>query len=449
MTIQELNDKQNGLQVKLDALFALPSPTADQADEAAKFASEIESVKTEIKSLQNFEELKKKNAAAGAPAPAPQALPSPAKETKAAPYATGGSKILAKNLPSDEVAYKFGLFGMAASGSEKAKTKLSDLNISTKAYNVEYDNALGGALVPTELSSYIIHLIEQYGVFEQYTRVEPMGSDTRDVVRITDNATAYWGSEASSLSGLDSGSLTDRITLVAKKIHSLASFTNELEDDAIVRIGDILAGDMARAAAKKIDEAGFVGDGTSAYDGIVGVTTKLKSLSGTIGNIAGLKVGSGNAYSELTMPDFVGVKGLLPNLGYTANTRWFMSRQFWAAAPERLIMAASGITPMDFVNGIGNAKLLGIPVVFTDAMPKVEANSQVCALLGDLSLASTMGRRSQIAVKRDDSAGFLSDTVYLKTTQRVDIVTHDVGNASATASARKAGPIVGLITAAS
>lgn len=448
MTIQQMHDKQRDLESQLNSLFALPSPTAVQADQAAQLAGEIETVKTEIKSLQNFEELKKKSVQAAPPLDV-QTLPTPAPEVKAMPYATGGSKVIAKNLPSDEIAYKFGLFGMAVSGSDKAKTKLNDLNINTKAFNVEYDNALGGALVPNELSSYVIHLIEQYGVYEQYTRVEPMGSDTRDVIRITDNATAYWGSEASSLSGLDSGSLTNRIKLIAKKIHSLASFTNELEDDAIIRIGDILAGDMARAAAKKIDEAGFVGDGTSSYDGIVGVTTKLKSLSNTIANIAGLKVGSGNAYSELTMPDFVAAKGLLPNLGYTANTRWFMSRQFWAAAPERLIMAASGVTPMDFVNGIGNAKLLGIPVVFTDAMPKVEANSQVCALLGDLSLASTMGRRSQIAVKRDDSAGFLSDTVYVKTTQRVDIVVHDVGNASATASARKAGPVVGLITAAS
>jgi hypothetical protein len=37
----------------------------------------------------------------------------------------------------------------------------------------------------------------------------------------------------------------------------------------------------------------------------------------------------------------------------------------------------------------------------------------------------------------------------LRGTQRYDINVHDVGNASATASLRQPGPIVGLITAAS
>jgi hypothetical protein len=52
-------------------------------------------------------------------------------------------------------------------------------------------------------------------------------------------------------------------------------------------------------------------------------------------------------------------------------------------------------------------------------------------------------------VKQDTSKGFTTDTIYVKANEYVDIVVHDVGNYSATAADRVAGPIVGLITAGS
>lgn len=128
-----------------------------------------------------------------------------------------------------------------------------------------------------------------------------------------------------------------------------------------------------------------------------------------------------------------------------------MHKDVWAETVERIILstAVGGLTAADIVAGVGQEKLLGYPVKLVEVMPKVEANSQVCVLFGDLSLGSMLGRRSQIVMTRDTSKGFDTDTVYMKTTQRVDVVVHDVGNASGTAALRVPGPIVGLITAAS
>ena len=97
---------------------------------------------------------------------------------------------------------------------------------------------------------------------------------------------------------------------------------------------------------------------------------------------------------------------------------------------------------------------MGYPVEFVQIMPKVVANSQVCCLLGDMSLAVDFGDRRQttIAFSRDASVDsvsmFETNQIAVKATSRFDIVAHDVGNQSATAALRVAGPVVGLMTAA-
>jgi hypothetical protein len=58
----------------------------------------------------------------------------------------------------------------------------------------------------------------------------------------------------------------------------------------VINMGDDLAGEIAYAFALKEDQCGFIGDGTSTYGGMQGVCTKIKGLSGTIANIAGLVV---------------------------------------------------------------------------------------------------------------------------------------------------------------
>jgi HK97 family phage major capsid protein len=82
-------------------------------------------------------------------------------------------------------------------------------------------------------------------------------------------------------------------------------------------------------------------------------------------------------------------------------------------------------------------------------MPKSPAVSQVCALLGDLSLAASFGSRRDTNIAVSEHSRFANDEIEIKGTERFDINVHDVGNASATAGSRVEGPIVGLITAAS
>ncbi|TXH18421.1 MAG: phage major capsid protein [Hyphomicrobiaceae bacterium] len=328
----------------------------------------------------------------------------------------------------------------------EAEKYCKEFGLEIKAHS-ESNNALGGFLVPAEFGNEIVDLREMYGVFRKYAKIIPMGSDTKSWPRRTGGLTVYNPAEATAITESTKG--WDSISLTARKFACLALYSSELDEDSMINIGDDLAGEIAYAFANKEDECGFNGDGTSTYFGITGARTAFTNLSGTIANIAGLVVGSGNAYSELTLPDFNKVVGQLPAYADTPRAAWFVHKTFYHTVMEKLALASGGVPAAEVVNGLRQFRFLGYPVVISQVMPKTEANSQVCALLGDLSLAAAFGDRRQLALAYSADIKFVEDQLAIRGTQRVDINVHDVGNASATATSRVAGPLVGLITAAS
>jgi HK97 family phage major capsid protein len=349
-----------------------------------------------------------------------------------------------------ERAYKFAQWFMAGpAGNQRAQEFCRSHGIKLERAHTEKINEDGGFTVPPEFSNEIIDLREEYGIFRANAKVEPMAGDVKSVRRRTGGLTAYAVGEGQR--GTESKKGWDLVELVARKWMVLAKVTNELNEDSIVDFGDDLASESAYAFSNAEDDAGFNGDGTSTYNGIRGVCTKIKGLHATIANIAGLVVASGNAYSEIVRGDLVSVMGRLPQYAYKrGQPKWFVSQRFWAEVMVNITLAAGGATAAE-IEGQRQKTFLGYPVEIAQVMPAVEANSQVCALFGALNLAATLGDRRTMALAMTDSndVDFEEDQIAIRATTRIDINAHDVGNASATANLRKPGPIVGLITAAS
>lgn len=340
---------------------------------------------------------------------------------------------------ADERAYRFGKWFKGAVVGDTASKQWCDQNgIQTKALS-EGTNYLGGYLVPPEFSTDIIDLRETYGVARQVARVVPMSSDTLTIPRRTGGLTAYFVGEASTIT--DSNKTWDQVNLVAKKLAALTLWSSELNEDSMISIGDDLAGEIAYAFSNKEDECFFNGDGTSTYGGITGVRSKLRNVDSTIANIKGLQVATGNAYSEIVLSDFHGVLGRLP-LFARAGAVWVMSATFFDTVAHKLQTAAGGNTVVDIANG-GVPRFLGYPVTLSQVMPTTEANSQICALLGNFRQGSTFGDRRLLSLALSSEYKFAEDQLAIRGTERFDINVHDVGSTTA------AGPIVGLITAAS
>lgn len=350
-----------------------------------------------------------------------------------------------------ERAYRAGRFYMAALNHQRSIQWCRDHGVELRVHN-ENVNTQGGYLVPEEIDNDLIDLREQFGVFRQFARVVPMSSDTKGRRRRSGGLTAYFVGEGGT--GTESTKSWDWVQLTAKKLMVLATMTSELNEDSVIDIGVDLSGEIAYAFANKEDDCGFNGDGTSTYGNIVGVRNKLLNLDSTRANISGLFVGADNIWSGLLLTDFEQVTARLPVYADTPNVRWFCHKKFYHTVMLRLQLAAGGNDAANIAAG-APPTFLGYPVVFTQIMPKAEADDQVCALLGDLRLAADFGdrRMTTIAFSGDASVGgvsmFETDQMAIRGTERFDINVHDVGDSNATAASQNPGPVVGLLTAAS
>ena len=361
-----------------------------------------------------------------------------------------------KGAGADERAYRFGMFCLGVYGKKQgldfcqrqgiALIDGGGESISVKTQR-ESVNTSSGFLVPDEFQNDLIDLREQYGVFRQNTRIVPMASDTRSDPRRLAGVTAYFVGESAAATLSDK--TWDRVRLTAKKLMVLTKYSNELNEDAVLNIGDDLAGEIAYAFALKEDQCGFLGDGTSAYGGIVGVTTALRNVDATIANIAGLVVASGSGYAgsygSITLSDFNKVVALLPEYADVPGyAKWYCSKFFWGSVMQRLATAAGGNRVADLIDTPLQKSFLGYPVQISQVLPKSPAVSQVCCLFGNLALASRMGDRRMTTIQMSEHAlnAFEQDEVVIRGTERFDINVHDVGN-----NAGAPGPIVGLITA--
>lgn len=308
---------------------------------------------------------------------------------------------------------------------------------TSSAHN--YSNTAGGVFVPDELSAAIIRLREQFGVFRQYARMWPMSSDTLTIPRSITDLTVYAVTQNSDTTA--SQATWDAVQLVAKEWACLTRLPRDLAEDAIVDLAMLLAQSMGYAFAKKEDEVGFTGDGTSAFHGCVGIVTKLTDGNHNAGVVT---AATGNtSFETLSLTDFHNVCAKLPQYA-RANAKWCISSAGFCASMERLMYAAGGNTVSTIGGGTGPS-FLGYPVVISQVLNSTLGSDPggVACLFGDLSLAAAVGSRRDFRLDSNDSRYFEFRQIALQAVTRADFVTHDVGSNTV------AGPVVCLKKAAS
>jgi HK97 family phage major capsid protein len=442
MNIQSINDAISAKSAELDTVLAKTEPTMDDVATAKTLNTEIEGLQKQLDEVKSFEAIKASNASRVAQSNTPtNRLP----QTQTVKVGDSAAK---SNLSDTE--YKSLVTGLFVGGltSEAARAKYQEVTGTEYKSHTQGNDATGGIFVPTETSALIISLKETYGSFRRNSRVEPMGSESIRIFRAGDDVTAYWGSELGTLQTSDMS--FDAVTLNAKKMYAYAQLSEELIMNSTQNLGLRFAESVARQFAKKEDEAGFNGDATSTYGGVLGLDGKFKKLVVDGGGTwttdadkvkaAGVQTLTGNLWSEALIGDFLTGKAKLPTYAL-AGAKWYFSKQAFAATAERLAYATGGATAAELSGSFGQ-RFLGYPVEYVDVMPTADANSQICAYFGNLAQASSFGDRMTTAIKQDTSLGFATDSVYVKATQYIDINVHDIGNYSATASARVAGPVI-------
>ncbi|HIJ66806.1 MAG TPA: phage major capsid protein [Planctomycetes bacterium] len=301
----------------------------------------------------------------------------------------------------------------------------------------------GGALVSAEQSATMIKLLELYGRYRANAMVMPMGAGETLVPKIDGLLTVYCPGQGGTVTEADPEIQT--IALTPKTLCALTAYSMELEDDSLVALAELLADLFARSFAYYEDLCGFKGDGTSTYFGFKGITAALLAVDSTISNIQSLVVGAGNAYSELTLANFESVVGTLPEFADNGDAKWYVHRYFFWTVMVKLALAAGSGTATEILTGQATRQrsYLSYPVEFSQVMPKAEANSQICALLANLRQGAILGTRGGIEFAQSSERYFEKGLIAVRGRDRVAINAHGVGDTT------DAGPICGLITAAS
>lgn len=339
-----------------------------------------------------------------------------------------------KAYKTAEDAYASGQFIAATMfGNQASQRWLDDHGI--RAAHSTSDNSKGGYAVPEPMEQSIIRLVEERGVFRRNAFVYPMTSGSVLIPRRSGGFTSYYVGENASITASD---LTlNQVKLEAKKLGVLTQISSELSEDAIVALADLVTQEIAYAFANAEDEAGFNGDGTSTYGGILGLNGALQA--GSIQDA----VGGNTSALTLDLADFEATVGKLPMYPGIAP-KWYVSSPVYWASMARLMDAVGGNTNGTLAAG-PTAQFLGYPVEFVDVMPKTTGTlvSTILCYFGDLAMACTMGVRRGVTVRTDESVYFTSDAIAIRATERYDVQVHERGDST------NAGAIVALKTAAS
>jgi HK97 family phage major capsid protein len=301
-------------------------------------------------------------------------------------------------------------------------------NVESRALSSN-DNAKGGVFIPESFAATVIRLVDSYSSIPQQANVIPMSGNTLYIPRRTGGNTAYFVSDNSETTASDMA--TDNVLLSTKDCRVATRVPNSLIEDSVIDLAGLVAQEFALALSRKIDDAGFAGDGTSTHGGIRGIQWRFENEA-----LAG-EVDSGeSSLSALTIDDFAETIGKLPS--YARPTAgWYVTPQVFSTCmlPLALDKAASAA---ELAAGASEVRFMGYPVYFNNSMRTAPTSDQVIALFGDMKMSTHYGLRSQISVRASTDRYIEFDQTYFQAMARFDIVTSDIGDGTT------AGPVVSL-----
>lgn len=325
-----------------------------------------------------------------------------------------------------EVAYRCGMWCRSVFFKDESATAWYAKHGEEEARVMGGGNTGGQIFVPTEFSSTIIDLVEEFGLFRQKAEVWPMGSDELIISRIIGGMTAYFTDDNTAPTNSDVTS--DGVTMRPRTLAAMTLIPRNLADDAIVDLASIVARKIALAMATKEDQSGFLGAGAETHGGISGLITECATATATV-----VTATTGNtAFSSLDLVDFETMIGLLPEFG-GIMPEWYISKGGWAASMMRLADAAGGNTA-DIIEGRRRQMFLGYPVNWALPMNKVltaQTSTNGICYFGDLAMAAAFGSRRDLTVESDGGGKYFEKRqVAIQGYERFDINVHDVGDTS-------------------
>jgi HK97 family phage major capsid protein len=358
---------------------------------------------------------------------------------------------------AEKAAYRAGASIAALLGDERAKNFCKDNGIEFRRKDQGTDSdTLGGFLVVPELEAAVSYYREERGVGRSMMEARTGSTERFERNRNLGGTNVLPLGEGQTYNTSDVK--FDRVGATAKKFGALTKASVEITEDAYVGLAEEIAKDHGYAHAVKEDQCIFLGDGTSTYNGLVGINETFKALvtgaGGTFTNdshkayAAGIQVATGATVASITVSDLIKMQSKVATFPGMTN-KFYIPSQIWYGQISPLITGVAGNTTTQVVDGLPRTFLNGFEVVFTDELytPILTAeNNAFVAFFGDGTQAGLFYDRLGLSITPSQEAGYLSDELYWKSTARYGLNWWNVGNASSTAANRKRGALAALVT---
>jgi HK97 family phage major capsid protein len=441
--LKRLQDRAAAVAARMNELAGVSERSEEQTAELRKLDTEADTVKADLEFEQRLaakeKELRSVIEPAAAPAPA---ATEPEKRKLPAQVASINYRSLTAYNDSPaavEDAYKVGRWLRASIFRKEEDLRwCSDHGVESRALN-EGVNSAGGTLVPDILADRVIRLVETYGTFPPAAESQTMTRDTLIIPKRLTGTSAYFVGEGNSIN--ESEPTYGNVQLIARKLACSCRLSTEVMEDALVNLADQVTTEFSTSLALKIDQCGWLGDGTQTYGGIYGIVPKIDNGSYTASVVTAAT--GGTTFGSLALNDFLNVMGKVP-LYARQGAEWYVSPAGFAASMARLKYSAGG-NAVQQIGGDAGLEFLGYKVNLVHVMNTTLTSdpSAVKVIFGNMKLSSILAKRRDFSIKLYDQVYATTDQLLLQGTMRFDINHHSLGSTS------EVGPVVALKTAAS
>lgn len=346
----------------------------------------------------------------------------------------------------------------------KSKPELEDMPVVKRDREIvgkdalSYQFATGGFAVPEAiLRPQLVNIRQRYDALAALgLNFIPLAPRGEALPRRTAGVTVFSPSEG--VAATDSQPSGDQVILKPFEMVALAKVSLMQLQRSAIEYGNFIVGEMAYAINKKFEEIVILGDGTSTYFNQIGLVGRfIKTITDAGGtwatNVAfnsGIKVATGNLFSEFTYQDFKDTSAAMLDMEGSNERRWLTNMRVHRGTMEPLMSNRGGTTYAEAANGLRAPLFDGDTVVYSNAMPATDANSQFAAFYGDFAQGIKIGEVSgALNVSTDTSRYWDQRQVGYQFAVQRAVAVHDVGIANSSAASRLPGPITALVSAAS
>lgn len=294
--------------------------------------------------------------------------------------------------------------------------------LERKAMSVGSD-ADGGYLVPSDLSERIVIRQRELTPMRQLATVMEISNDALEMLSDRNEAEASWVAETASRVETATPALA-KVRIPVHELSAQPKASQKLLDDGQINVEEWLAGKVADRFSRRESDAFINGDGVLCPRGLLTYTATAED-DGTRawGVLQYIASGAAGGFAASNPADKLLDMVYKLKAPYLPKASWMMPRSVSAAI--RKIKGSDGhyLWQVSLQNG-QPPTLLGFPVVFSEDMPAVAADSFSLAF-GDFAEAYTIVDRAGIRILRDPYTD--KPNVKFYTTKRVggDVVNFD------------------------